>query len=103
MKKPSYPLSLIRKMVETGKVRINPKPALEDAMYYFGWGKEEIKKCLLKLKPSDFHKTETHSKFPPTMMDYYKAVKIMEDNNVYTHFYIHPKTGFLTISSFKEI
>jgi len=44
-----------------------------------------------------------HRRFSDTMLDYYKAKNIMEKASVYAHFYIHPDSGKLIISSFKEL
>lgn len=108
---PSYPLKEIKTLIRKNKIYIQPN-ALQDAYDDFGWRASEIKKCLLKLNDkyhldnrnkNHFHKTEPHDNFPNTMMDYYKAVDIMEGFNVYTHFYIHPNFGNLIVSSFKEL
>jgi hypothetical protein len=86
--------------------------AIRHALNDFGWNASDIKNCLLKLTDrlystnkdkNHFHKTVAHTKFPNTMMDYYKAQNIMDGINVYTHFYLHPDNGKLIISSFKEI
>jgi len=72
-------------------------------------------RCLLKLNDrlyrtnpgkNHFHKTKRHREFPPdppTMMDYYKIKNGLEGNRIYTHFYIHPISGQLIISSFKRL
>ncbi len=104
MDQPSYPLETVFEMIKSGQVEIKQIPALETALYHFGWERAEIEMCLLRLKPKHFRKTKEHKSFKTkVMMDYYKAKNIMEGNDVYTHFYIHPRTGFLTISSFKEL
>jgi len=103
IKKPSYPLKEIKRLIREEPVIIN-EDAQNDAYYDFKWKPEDIKKCILKFNDKyHFWKTEKHGKYPGVMMDYYKAYNIMDGFNVYTHFYISPQTGFLTISSFKEI
>lgn len=108
---PHYSLSDVKKLVRAGKVDIRPN-ALRSAYGDFGWVPSDIQNCLLKLngrphsadrKRNHFYKTEDHRKIPHTKMDYYKAKKIMQNCNVYTHFYIHPSSGRLVISSFKEL
>lgn len=91
----------IKKLVESGKIKIQDN-ALEDAYFFFGWGKNEIEKCLLKLRPSQCYDTQPHFRCPEVDIDFYRAENIMEGNNIYTHFYVHPITGYLTINSFKE-
>ena len=109
--KPHYPLSTVKGLIRQGEILIRQN-AIESALNDFGWTTVEIKKCLLKLNdkyhPDDreknrFYKTEDHRNFPHTKMDYYKCQNIMEGMNVYTHFYIHPDSGKLIISSFKEL
>ena len=111
MPKPSHPLKDIKKLIRENNVLINQN-ALSDAWDVFGWRPDKIKKCLLKLndkyhslnrEKNHFHKSEPHRRFPNTMIDSYKAKKIMEDASVYTHIYIDPKSEMLIISSFKEL
>jgi len=109
--KPSYALKDVKALIRANDVLIRSN-AIRYALNDFGWNASDIKNCLLKLndryygdnrKKNHFHKTVAHTKFPNTMMDYYKAQNIMRGINVYTHFYIHPEDGNLIISSFKEI
>jgi hypothetical protein len=110
-RKPYYPLKDIKNLVREGAVRINID-VQSDAWDDFGFKPSDIKKCILKLNDREhsknreknhFWKTEPYKRFPETMMDYYKANNIMTGINVYTHFYIHPNSGELIISSFKEL
>lgn len=110
-KKPSYPLKEVKRLIRENKIRVNPNAA-QTAYDDFGWRTVEIKSCLLKLNDkyqldnrikNHFYKTEPHYFISNTMMDYYRAVSIMEDFNVYTHFYVHPNFGNLIISSFREL
>lgn len=98
-------------MVKYGHYDINPD-VQAIAWNDFGWKPLDIKKCLLKLNDryhgkdnakNHFHKSEPNYRFPGTIMDYYKAINIMQGFDVYTHFYIHPEDGKLVISSFKEL
>ncbi|HHD82822.1 MAG TPA: hypothetical protein ENK92_01820 [Bacteroidetes bacterium] len=109
--KPHYPLSDVKKLIRAGKVDINSN-ATSRAWDDFNWKSADIKKCLLKLndkyhsddrKNNHFHKTEEHTRFPNTKMDYYKCKDIMEGMSVYMHFYIHPSSGKVIVSSFKEL
>jgi hypothetical protein len=98
-------------LIKQDKVRINQN-AIRTALDDFGWQIDDIKRCLLKLNnryhfsdtdKNHFYKTEEHRYIPNTKMDYYKAKNIMEKMSVYTHLYIHPESGELIISSFKEL
>lgn len=69
-------------------------------------------RCLLRLndrlylndpEKNHFYKTEVHTLFAPTMMDYYKIKKGPEGNSIYSHFYINSRSGMLIIPSFKEL
>jgi len=109
--KPSYALKDVKALIRSNDVLIRSN-AIRYALNDFGWDASDIINCLLKLndrpystnkKKNHFHKTVAHTKFPNTMMDYYKAQNIMSGINVYTHFYIHPGNRKLIISSFKEI
>jgi uncharacterized protein YxjI len=109
--KPSYLLAEVKLLIQQNKIRINPN-SLQTAYDDFGWRFPEIKKCLLRLNDkyhldnrneNHFYKTEPHYFVPNTMMDYYRAVDIMEGFNVYTHFYVHPNFGNLIVSSFREL
>ena len=110
--KPHYALRDVKALIRTGRIKINPD-VITDALNDFGWRAKDIKRCLLKLNDrphrvnsakNHYYKTEQHYRFTAsTMMDYYKAKNIMEGNDVYTHLYIHPNTGELVISSFKEL
>ena len=109
--KPSYPLKDVKRLIRANSIWIQPN-ALVSAWDDFGWRIAEIKKCLLKLNSryhlnntlkNHFYKTEPHIYIPNTMMDYYKAINIMKGVSIYTHFYIHPNYGTLTISSFKTL
>jgi hypothetical protein len=108
---PHYPIKDVKQLIRLDQIHINPN-ALATALNDFGWGPAEIKKCLLKLNSrphridrdkNHFHKSEPHWHIPNTVMDYYKAKKIMQGSDIYTHFYIHPQSGKLVVSSFKEL
>jgi len=99
---PSYDLKIVKNCIATGDVQINGN-ALQSAYDDFNWELEDIKKCLLKLTPNHFHKTEPYCGFPNTMMDYYKARNIMDGESIYTHFYFRDGETTLIVSSFKEL
>ncbi len=109
--KPSNPLSTIKAKIKNNEIQINSN-AVQKALDDFNWDSNDVKKCLLKLNDrvhsddpnkNHFYKAEKHSKKPNTMMDYYKAKKIMKGEDVYTHFYIHPDSKKVVISSFKKL
>lgn len=97
---PTYPLKDVKKLIEDGKVNFNWETihAFED----FGWKSEEIKKCILKLTKNHFYKSEQH-RIEGIKVDVYKAVNIMEGNNIYTYFYIDPYFDRLVVYSFQEL
>ena len=108
---PHYPLKNIKQLIKSNQIVIKPN-ALETAYNDFGWRPTEIKKCLAKLNcrsytadsnRNHFYKSEPHRGLPHTVMDYYKAVNILHGFDIYTHFYIHPQSGKLVVSSFKEL
>jgi hypothetical protein len=99
---PIYSKTEIRSKIESGLVEIRGN-ASEDAYSDFGWEQEDIEKCLLKLRPSQCYDSQPHWHCPEASIDFYRAHNIMEGNDVFTHFYVHPTTGKLTINSFKEI
>lgn len=110
-RRPSYALKDVKALIRADDFYITRR-ALEYALNDFGWDESDIKKCVLKLNDryhrdsplkNHFYKTEEHTFFPNTMMDYYKAQNIEAGINVYTHFYIRPDDGKLTINSFKEL
>ncbi|MGL1932200.1 MAG: type II toxin-antitoxin system MqsR family toxin [Desulfotalea sp.] len=109
--KPHYQLKTIKALINFNKYRFQDN-ALETGSDDFGWGGIEMSKVILKLNerwhqdnPSKnhFYKTEIHTSFPNTKMDYYKIMNGLEGNSIYTHFYIHPDSEMLVISSFKEL
>jgi hypothetical protein len=79
---------------------INPD-AVSDALRDFGWEKEDILDAVTKLKPSQCYKSEQYRNIPGCHVDYYRAAGL-KGENVYTHFYIHVRTGELIINSFHE-
>jgi len=108
---PSYDLANVKRLVRASRFRINPD-ALQDVIDDFGWSDVEVVKVLLALNSrlfrsdptrNHFYKTEPHRSFPNTMMDYYKIANAYQGEKVYTHFYIHPSSGLLVISSFHEL
>lgn len=102
MSSPSYSRKVLEEKIKSGKVDINYN-ALRDALYDFGWAEKDIKKCILRLRPIQCYKSKPHDSCPEAMFDFYRAKNIMEGNDVYTHFYVHPKTKRLVINSFKEL
>lgn len=99
---PTYSLKDVKKLIKSGCIKINSN-ASNDAYNDFGWHEEDIKKSLLKLNQTHFHKTEPYRGHPGTMIDYYKAKSLMYQNDVYIHFYIDPLSGVLIINSFKRL
>jgi hypothetical protein len=104
-------LTKVKALLRANHYRFNDD-VLQDAHYDFCWGRDEMVKALLRLNDrpygsnpvkNHFHKTKEHTEYPNTMMDYYKIQNGPEGNRIYTHFYMHPTTGALIISSFKEL
>lgn len=108
---PHYPLQRVKQLLKEGRFLIRDN-AIQSALDDFGWDADGIVRCLRMLNDrpyradrnrNHFYKTEQHTRIPNTKMDYYRAKGIMDGINLYTHFYIHPETGYLIISSFKEL
>jgi len=108
---PHYPLAGVKAKIKAGEFEIKPN-GLDGASNDFGWGPEEIKKCLLKLNDKDhaadkqnnhYYKKEQHRHLPHTVIDYYKARNIMDGENVYIHLYIRNSDQKVIINSFHEL
>ncbi len=109
--KPHYPLADVKAKIRAGAFEIRPN-ALDGARDGFGWGPDEIKKCLLKLNDKDhsldkpknhYYKNEPHHRIPHTVVDYYKARAIMDGEDVYIHLYISNRNNKVVINSFHEL
>lgn len=111
--KPRNPLNVVRGRVNANDICIRPD-AFQEAQDDFNWTGDEIKKCLLKLNDrywfddkikNHFYKYEKHTNYPAenTHIDYYRAHKILDNESVYTHFYIRENTTRVIVNSFKEL
>ena len=96
-----YDLKEVKDLIRKGKVRVqgNAKAGAKEA---FGWTISEILDALLDLEPRHFYKSDVWKIDRSVVLDFYKA-RDLKEVSVYTHFYINDETGFLVISSFKEI
>jgi len=108
---PYYPLASVKAKIRAGELEIK-RNAQDRARDAFGWGPDEIKKCLLKLNDKDhsadkqhnhFYKQERHRHLPHTMIDYYKARAIMDGEDVYIHLYISLRDNKVIVNSFHEL
>lgn len=108
---PYHPLKEVKTKIRSGDVFLKPN-AINEARYDFNWGPSDIKRCLLKLNDREhrtnpdknhYYKTEKHRHFPHTMMDYYKARRVMEGESIYTHYYIKRGDTEVVVSSFHEL
>lgn len=97
-----YPLSTVKALLRSEDYEIRSN-AQDSARLDFGWLPEDVVKCLLKLTPAHFYKTDDHAHLHGVKVDVYKARGIMQGENVYTHFHIHPVRNILIIASFKQI
>jgi hypothetical protein len=94
-----YDLASVRIKIAAKKFNIKPN-AWQCAYTDFGWGITDILEAYLKIRPFHFFKSEqSNSKFP-TWLDFYKGRINNED--IYTHFYIDDENGYLVINSFKR-
>jgi len=106
IKKPSIPLSQLKKLLNTNQYDISAV-ALEGADH-FGWGGEEIVMCLKRLKLEHFCKSEVHwdADIDPSLkdvkIDFYRANQLLNGVNIFTKFYFDPTSQKLKIQSFKE-
>lgn len=112
-KKPFNPLALVKASVRAGDV-LFAGDSLHDANYFFNWGEEEIKKCVLKLNDrfhfvdpakNHYYNTKQHRNYPTenTKYDYYRAKNIMDGESVYLHLFIREGTTTVIIDSFKQL
>jgi hypothetical protein len=108
---PFHPLSGVKAKIRSGEVFLRGN-AIIAAKKDFNWGARDIERCLLKLNDrshladpdrNHFYKTEEHSRFPHTNMDYYKARRVMEGESVYTHFYVKYDHSQVVVSSFHQL
>ena len=97
--KPYYDLKEVKRLVVNKRVRINYN-ALEGAWYAFSWEESDILDAIVKLRLNHFQKSDPSETKPGIILDFYKAPGL-NDENVYTHFYIEKETGILVINSFK--
>lgn len=99
--RPYYSLRTIAALAGRGKVKV-----IGDALRYarrdFGWETDDICQALKELRLSHFWKSEPSRIQPSVMIDVYKATGLRGED-VYTHFYIDPKTGELVVNSFKKL
>jgi hypothetical protein len=106
------PLSEVKRLAKAQVVRFEGQ-SLDCANRDFGWGVNDILKCIGKLngrlhnldtERNHYYKTTPVYGRPDGMhleMDYYKAKNVMQGFSVYTHFCI--EDGTLVISSFKRL
>ncbi|MFH1312091.1 MAG: type II toxin-antitoxin system MqsR family toxin [Candidatus Eisenbacteria bacterium] len=99
--KPFYGLAEVRELVREGRVLCSEQ-ALDGARYSFGWDEPDIRDALLRLEMKHFHKSDVSEFNKWRVFDFYKA-RGLKGENVYTHFYVDTKVGFLIVNSFKEI
>lgn len=93
------PIRVLRKMIAESRLQINGN-AVAGALK-FGWNEEDICKAICKLKASHWHASNPHDRFPECTVDYYKARKLHEGEDVYLHLYVKDNT--LIINSFHEL
>lgn len=96
----TYPLGEVKQKISLGKFLIRQN-ALDAARKDFGWEEVDIGNAFLKLQAKHFHKSEPSIKVPGVMVDVYIACGLNEED-VYTHFYIDRKDDLLIINSFKR-
>jgi len=110
MKKPANQLKTVKERVIGRDVKITDR-ALDTADNDFGWDSYEICSCILKLNDryhydnppkNHFKKHEEHRKSPGSYYDHYKAYKLYDNEDVYTHLHIIKDTTRVIIDSFKK-
>jgi hypothetical protein len=117
-KKPANSLDIVKQRIRENDILFDSSSGLKDplqtAFWEFGWDEECVKKALLKLNDryhndnpdkNHFHKHEPHRDYPAeqTHVDYYKAYKLMESEDVYTHLHIRENTTRVIVDSFHQL
>lgn len=90
----------VKKMLRKGHFRIQPNAQM-DARRDFGWETKDIKQALLNLTDSQCYSSKTHETVPIAVVDYYRAPKLKDNEDVYTHFYVQQHC--VVINSFKAL
>lgn len=119
-KKPANPLPIVKNQIKADAISFvyysdKDKDPLQCAFFQFGWFEEDVKKALLKLNdhyyndnPDKHHffKHDLHREYPvedQTYMDYYKARKLMKNEDVYTHLCLREDNTLVIVDSFHQL
>lgn len=109
IKTPSIPLSQLKSILNTIPGQYEIAENAYEGADVFGWGGDEIVRCLKKLKLIHFHKTVKHwdsnrdRLYKDVMVDYYHARNIYRGVDIYTHFFLDKPYEILQIQSFKKL
>jgi len=97
-KKPTHSQKTLRELIKSEKVEIRERKLLpsED----LGWSTNDKIAAILKLKATDCYNSRPQSGNPAVMYDYYRTSNKINDEFIYTHFYI--EDGVLVIDSMKR-
>ena len=101
MPHPGNKLKLVKELASTGKYRLQGN-AFERARQDFGWSESEIIACICKLKGTHCYNSEPHYGAPHSIVDKFRARKLYQGEDVYTHLYIDDD-GYLVVNSFKQL
>lgn len=96
-----YLLDEVKQLISSGNYVIRSNVFLT-AQEDFGWSRKDIEDAFLKLKRKHYHKTEQSRMCKNTVLDYYKAFGL-KNEDVYIHFYIDDDKGKLIINSLKRM
>ena len=97
---PFYDLIYVKSLVRRGEYRIN-EDVSDKAYESLGWDDGDIRLAILDLKPEGFQASRPSMYIPGARVDSYTGIG-RNDENYYTHFYIHPEIGLVIINSCKR-
>ena len=108
---PEYSLKRVKEKIRAQDWRATPN-AENRCWDDFGWGREDMGRCILKLndkhhladqRRNHFYKSEPFEREPHLLLDFYKAHNIMDGESVYIHLYIREEDDKLIINSFHQL
>jgi hypothetical protein len=95
---PYYDLAHVKELVADPEGHWVLRRALVTARVDFGWGIEDIRDAVRKLRLKHYCKTSECRTIPGEMVDCYKA-RGLKGEDVYLHFCVDLETGCLVIQS----
>lgn len=104
--KPEHALSKVKELAKNGQVDIWGS-ALRTASDDFGWKREDIISAIMNLnQQKHFAKADPSNANPGEWVDFYRAPKLYQGEDVFTHLYVEEKPNgdeILVVNSFKQL